>query len=70
MPILGVSSRPSTTTCAARTTRWVPMLAHVSHATDALHSTAESHDRVIVVETMGRSVGWLAVAAGLAEGAM
>ncbi len=43
-------------------------LAHVSHAIDALHSTAESHDRVIVVETMGRSVGWLAVAAGLAGG--
>ena len=41
----------------------------VTHAIDALHSHAESHDRVIVVEVMGRSVGWIAAAAGLAGGA-
>jgi phosphofructokinase-like protein len=44
----------------------------VSIATDAidrLHTTAESHDRVMVVEVMGRHAGWLAVASGLAGGA-
>ena len=44
-------------------------LTTVVRAVDALHSTAESHDRVIVVEVMGRSCGWLAVCAGLAGGA-
>src|SRR6185436_7985458 len=37
-------------------------------AVDQLHTTAESHDRVIVLETMGRTVGWLAVCAGIAGG--
>ena len=38
-------------------------------AIDRLHTTAESHDRVLVVEVMGRSVGHIAVWAGLAGGA-
>jgi len=41
----------------------------VSTATDALdkvHSTAESHERVMVVEVMGRNAGWIALHAGLA----
>ena len=44
-------------------------LSTVVRAVDALHSTAESHDRVIVVEVMGRHCGWLAICAGLAGGA-
>lgn len=36
---------------------------------DRLHSTAESHNRVIVVEIMGRHAGWIALQAGLAGGA-
>lgn len=36
---------------------------------DRLHTTAESHKRVLVVEVMGRSSGWIAVHAGLAGGA-
>ena len=36
---------------------------------DKLHTTAESHHRVIVVEVMGRHAGWLAIEAGLAGGA-
>ncbi len=44
-------------------------LTTVVRAVDALHSTAESHDRVIVVEVMGRNAGWLAVCAGIAGGA-
>ena len=44
-------------------------LSTVTHAVDALHTTAESHARVIVVEVMGRSCGWLAVCSGIAGGA-
>jgi phosphofructokinase-like protein len=36
---------------------------------DRLTTTAESHNRVMVVEVMGRTVGWIAAAAGLAGGA-
>ncbi len=38
-------------------------------AIDRLHTTAESHDRVMVVEVMGRHVGHIAVRAGMAAGA-
>jgi len=38
-------------------------------AIDALHATAESHDRVMVVELMGRYAGWIALCAGIAGGA-
>jgi ATP-dependent phosphofructokinase / diphosphate-dependent phosphofructokinase len=40
----------------------------VVRAIDALHSHAESHDRVIVVEVMGRNAGWLALGASIAGG--
>jgi 6-phosphofructokinase 1 len=38
-------------------------------AIDRLHSTAQSHDRVMVVEVMGRHVGWIALESGIAGGA-
>jgi 6-phosphofructokinase 1 len=38
-------------------------------AIDRLHTTAESHHRVMVVEVMGRHAGWIAVHAGIAGGA-
>src|SRR6185436_2364008 len=40
-----------------------------TEAIDRLHSTAESHKRVIVCEVMGRHVGWIATYAGIAGGA-
>jgi ATP-dependent phosphofructokinase / diphosphate-dependent phosphofructokinase len=40
-----------------------------SDAIDRLHTTAESHDRVMVVEVMGRAAGWIATYAGIAGGA-
>lgn len=40
-----------------------------TEAIDRLHSTAHSHHRIIVVETMGHKAGWLALGAGLASGA-
>ncbi len=41
----------------------------VTEAIDRLHTTAESHHRVIVVEVMGRHTGWIATTAGIAGGA-
>ena len=41
----------------------------VAESLDRLHTTAASHHRVIVVETMGRSTGWVAALGGLAGGA-
>ena len=38
-------------------------------AIDRLHTTAQSHDRVMVVEVMGRNTGWIAVFSGIAGGA-
>src|SRR5439155_16470426 len=38
-------------------------------AIDRLHTTAESHNRVMVVEVMGRHAGWIAVHSGIAGGA-
>jgi phosphofructokinase-like protein len=40
-----------------------------TRAIDALHSTAEAHQRVMVVEVMGRDAGWIALRAGIAGGA-
>jgi ATP-dependent phosphofructokinase / diphosphate-dependent phosphofructokinase len=40
-----------------------------TEAIDRLHSTAESHNRLIIVELMGRNAGWIAVDAGIAGGA-
>ncbi|MDR3202936.1 MAG: 6-phosphofructokinase [Bifidobacteriaceae bacterium] len=40
-----------------------------TEAIDRLHTTAESHNRVMVVEVMGHHVGWIAVSAGIAGGA-
>ncbi|HEY2438454.1 MAG TPA: ATP-dependent 6-phosphofructokinase, partial [Solirubrobacteraceae bacterium] len=38
-------------------------------AIDRLHTTAESHNRILVVEVMGRHAGWIALHSGLAGGA-
>jgi ATP-dependent phosphofructokinase / diphosphate-dependent phosphofructokinase len=40
-----------------------------TEAIDRLHSTAHSHHRIILVETMGHRAGWLALGAGIAGGA-
>jgi len=70
LPILGI---PKTIDNDVRGTDYSfgfdTALSTVVRAVDALHSTAESHDRVIVVEVMGRSCGWIAVCAGIAGGA-
>ena len=40
-----------------------------TEAIDRLHTTAESHNRVMVVEVMGRYTGWIAIMSGIAGGA-
>jgi phosphofructokinase-like protein len=40
-----------------------------TEAIDRLHTTAESHNRVMVLEVMGRHTGWIAVMSGIAGGA-
>jgi 6-phosphofructokinase 1 len=40
-----------------------------TEAIDRLHTTAESHDRVMLVEVMGRHAGWIALEAGISGGA-
>jgi 6-phosphofructokinase len=40
-----------------------------TEAVDRLHSTAESHNRVMLLEVMGRHAGWIATLAGIAGGA-
>jgi 6-phosphofructokinase 1 len=44
-------------------------LVTATEAIDKLHTTAESHHRIMIVEVMGRDAGWLALRSGLAGGA-
>jgi ATP-dependent phosphofructokinase / diphosphate-dependent phosphofructokinase len=44
-------------------------VAIAADAIDRLHTTAQSHNRVMIVETMGRYAGWIALYAGVASGA-
>ncbi len=51
------------TTCGFDTARHV-----ATEAIDILHTTAQSHHRVMIVEVMGRNAGWLALESGIAGG--
>ena len=44
-------------------------LATATDAVDKIHTTAQSHHRIMVVEVMGRDAGWIALEAGIAGGA-
>ena len=44
-------------------------VAVATDAVDRLHTTAESHDRVMILEVMGRNAGWIALNSGIAGGA-
>ena len=44
-------------------------LATATDAVDKIHTTAEAHHRIMVVEVMGRDAGWIALQAGIAGGA-
>lgn len=55
--------------CTERTFGFDTAVGVATDALDRLHTTAESHHRVMVLEVMGRYAGWIALHAGLAGGA-
>jgi 6-phosphofructokinase 1 len=55
--------------CTELTFGFVTALDIATEALDRLHTTAESHDRVMILEVMGRHTGWIALHSGIAGGA-
>src|SRR6185295_6529337 len=70
IPVIGV---PKTIDNDLECTLWTfgfdSAVACATDAIDRLHTTAESHRRVMVLELMGRYAGWIAMFAGVAGGA-
>jgi ATP-dependent phosphofructokinase / diphosphate-dependent phosphofructokinase len=70
LPVIGVPKTIDNDLGATDTTFGFDTAVHVAtEAIDRLHTTAESHNRVMVVEVMGRNAGWIALHSGLAGGA-
>ncbi|HVW18052.1 MAG TPA: 6-phosphofructokinase [Solirubrobacteraceae bacterium] len=70
LPILGVPKTIDNDLGATDVTFGFDTALHVaSEAIDRLHTTAESHNRVLVCEVMGRHAGWIALHAGVSGGA-
>jgi ATP-dependent phosphofructokinase / diphosphate-dependent phosphofructokinase len=70
LPIIGVPKTIDNDVIGTETTFGFHTAVQIAtDAIDRLHTTAESHDRVLVVEVMGRDTGWIATYAGIAGGA-
>ncbi|HEX5132100.1 MAG TPA: ATP-dependent 6-phosphofructokinase [Candidatus Krumholzibacteria bacterium] len=70
MPVVGVPKTiDNDLSGTAATFGFDSAVACAMDALDRLHTTAESHNRVMVLEVMGRYAGWIAVYAGIAGGA-
>ena len=70
IPIIGVPKTIDNDLAATyETFGFETAVATATDAIDKLHSTAESHERVMVVEVMGRTCGWIALYSGLAGSA-
>lgn len=70
MPVIGVPKTIDNDLEATdRTFGFDTAVATATEALDKLHSTAKSHDRVLVVEVMGRDSGWIALYSGVSGGA-
>ena len=70
VPVVGVPKTIDNDLGATDYTFGFDTAVHVAtEAIDRLHTTAESHHRVLIVEVMGRHAGWIALHAGLAGGA-
>jgi 6-phosphofructokinase 1 len=70
MKIVGVPKTIDNDLCATEVTfGFDTALNTATDAVDKIHTTAESHHRVMVVEVMGRDAGWIALEAGIAGGA-
>ncbi len=69
IPVIGVPKTiDNDLEATAMTFGFDSAVAFVSEALDRLHTTAESHKRVMVTEVMGRHAGWIALYGGLAGG--
>jgi ATP-dependent phosphofructokinase / diphosphate-dependent phosphofructokinase len=70
VPIIGVPKTIDNDVAATELTiGFLTAVRTATEAVDRLHSTAESHNRVMVLEVMGRHAGWIATYAGMAGGA-
>jgi 6-phosphofructokinase 1 len=70
MKIVGVPKTIDNDVCSTETTfGFDTALVTVTDAIDKIHTTADSHHRVMVIEVMGRDAGWIALEAGIAGGA-
>ncbi|MDR3088487.1 MAG: 6-phosphofructokinase [Desulfobulbaceae bacterium] len=70
MPVIGVPKTIDNDLMATeRTFGFDTAVATATEALDKLHSTAKSHNRVMVVEVMGRDSGWIALYSGISGGA-
>ena len=70
LDLVGVPKTIDNDLCATEITFGFDTALHTAtDAIDNIHTTAESHHRVMVVEVMGRDAGWIALEAGIAGGA-
>src|ERR1700733_8261261 len=70
IPIVGVPKTIDNDLSATEVTFGFDTALHVAtDAIDRLHTTAQSHGRVMVIEVMGRDAGWIALHSGIAGGA-
>jgi phosphofructokinase-like protein len=70
LPVVGVPKTiDNDLACTDYTFGFNTAVSIATEALDRLHTTAESHHRVMVVEVMGRHAGWIALEAGIAGGA-
>ncbi|PWT89749.1 MAG: 6-phosphofructokinase [Blastocatellia bacterium] len=70
IPVCGVPKTiDNDLACTELTFGFVTALDIATEALDRLHTTAESHDRIMILEVMGRNAGWIALHSGLAGGA-
>ncbi len=70
IPIVGVPKTiDNDLSCTQATFGFDTAVTVATEAIDRLHTTAESHERIMVVEVMGRYAGWIAMHAGVAGGA-
>ncbi|GGI04991.1 6-phosphofructokinase [Egicoccus halophilus] len=70
IPIVGIPKTIDNDVAATELTiGFLTAVRTATEAVDRLHSTAESHNRVMVLEVMGRHAGWIATYAGMAGGA-
>jgi 6-phosphofructokinase 1 len=70
IPMVGVPKTIDNDLSATEVTFGFDTALHVAtDAIDRLHTTAESHGRVMVIEVMGRDAGWIALHSGIAGGA-